>query len=58
MFDAGYLSSLVDQHQAGVSDHSSALWSLMMFESFLRNVHERPLQPCGFRERREPRPVS
>jgi asparagine synthase (glutamine-hydrolysing) len=41
MFDVAYLNTLVDQHQAGVSDHSSVIWSLMMFESFLRTVHGR-----------------
>ena len=41
LFDAGYLKALVDQHQAGVSDHSSVIWSLMMFESFLRQIHSR-----------------
>jgi len=30
---------LIDQHQAGESDHSAALWSLSMIESFLRQVH-------------------
>jgi asparagine synthase (glutamine-hydrolysing) len=39
LFDVPYLRSLVDQHQSGVSDHSSVIWSLMMFESFLRNTH-------------------
>jgi asparagine synthase (glutamine-hydrolysing) len=58
MFDAGYLSSLVDQHQAGVSDHSSALWSLMMFESFLRNVHERPASAHSVQSDRQPRFVG
>ena len=37
-FDPRYLRQLVDSHQAGTSDHSSPLWSLMMFEAFLRNV--------------------
>ena len=41
MFDVPYLKALVEQHQAGLSDHSSAIWSLIMFESFLRNVHDR-----------------
>jgi asparagine synthase (glutamine-hydrolysing) len=40
IFDVPYLNTLVEQHQSGVSDHSAAIWSLMMFESFLRNVHE------------------
>jgi asparagine synthase (glutamine-hydrolysing) len=43
MFDVRYLDALVDQHQSGAADHSSALWSLMMFESFLRNVHDHPV---------------
>ncbi len=37
-FNAPYLRRLVNDHQSGVSDHSTALWTLMMFESFLRNV--------------------
>jgi hypothetical protein len=28
----------VDQHQSGLSDYSTALWTLLMFESFLRQV--------------------
>jgi asparagine synthase (glutamine-hydrolysing) len=42
IFDVAYLNTLVEQHQSGAFDHSSAIWSLMMFESFLRNVHHRP----------------
>jgi asparagine synthase (glutamine-hydrolysing) len=41
MFDVKYLGRIVDQHQCGAADHSPAIWSLMMFESFLRNVHRR-----------------
>ncbi|MFO1217482.1 MAG: XrtA/PEP-CTERM system amidotransferase [Burkholderiaceae bacterium] len=37
-FDRRYLHLLVDSHQSGLSDHSAPLWSLMMFEAFLRNV--------------------
>ena len=40
MFDTGYLTTLVDQHQSGEREHSAVLWSLMMFESFLRQVHD------------------
>jgi asparagine synthase (glutamine-hydrolysing) len=29
---------MLDQHQSGRRDHSASLWSLLMFESFLRNV--------------------
>lgn len=35
-FDAKVLKELVDQHQSGQRDYSAALWSLLMFESFLR----------------------
>jgi asparagine synthase (glutamine-hydrolysing) len=42
MFEMSYLGKLVDEHQSGAFDHSSPLWSLMMFESFLRNVHAVP----------------
>ena len=37
-FDRGYLSQLLDQHQSGVRDHSAPLWTLLMFDAFLRNV--------------------
>ena len=37
-FDQTYLRQLVDAHQSGVSDHSAPLWSVLMFEAFLRNV--------------------
>jgi asparagine synthase (glutamine-hydrolysing) len=37
-FDQAYLRQLVDAHQSGVSDHSAPLWTVMMFEAFLRNV--------------------
>ncbi len=38
MFDMGYLRKLVEQHQSGVSEHSPALWALLMFESSLRKL--------------------
>lgn len=36
-FNVDYLHELVDQHQSGLRDYSTALWTLLMFESFLRN---------------------
>jgi asparagine synthase (glutamine-hydrolysing) len=36
-FDAGYLRHLVHAHQSGARDYSAPLWSLLMFEAFLRN---------------------
>jgi asparagine synthase (glutamine-hydrolysing) len=35
-FDRRYVEKLVSQHQSGVRDHSSAIWTLLMFEGFLR----------------------
>ena len=37
-FNAPYLHRLVEDHQSGRRDYSAPLWTLMMFESFLRNV--------------------
>ena len=37
-FNRDALQQLVDAHQSGASDHSAPLWTLLMFEAFLRNV--------------------
>ena len=37
-FDQPYLSTLIDEHQSGRRDYSAPLWTLLMFEAFLRNV--------------------
>jgi asparagine synthase (glutamine-hydrolysing) len=37
-FQRPYLEHLVKAHQSGVSDYSAPLWTLLMFEAFLRNV--------------------
>ncbi|HRF11520.1 MAG TPA: asparagine synthase-related protein, partial [Candidatus Accumulibacter phosphatis] len=37
-FNPDYLQHLVDAHQSGASDYSSPLWTVLMFEAFLRNV--------------------
>jgi asparagine synthase (glutamine-hydrolysing) len=36
-FDADVLKRLVSEHQSGMGDHSAVLWSLLMFDGFLRN---------------------
>jgi asparagine synthase (glutamine-hydrolysing) len=41
-FQRVYLEELVDHHQSGRRDYSSALWTLLMFDAFLRNVVDRP----------------
>ena len=37
-FNRAYLEHLVDAHSAGTRDYSSAIWTILMFEAFLRNV--------------------
>lgn len=37
-FDPKFLRELVEQHQSGRRDNSAALWSLLMFESFYRQL--------------------
>ena len=36
LFDRRFLQRLVDEHQQGLRDFSSPLWSLLMFEGFVR----------------------
>jgi asparagine synthase (glutamine-hydrolysing) len=38
IFSRRTLEGILDDHQRGVRDHSSPLWTLLMFEAFLRNV--------------------
>jgi asparagine synthase (glutamine-hydrolysing) len=37
-----YLEHLVDAHQSGARDYSAPLWTLLMFEAFLRTVVDAP----------------
>ncbi|MBE0436849.1 MAG: amidotransferase 1, exosortase A system-associated [Methylomicrobium sp.] len=36
-FDQAFVKKMVDQHQSGIRDYSTSIWSLLMFEAFLRN---------------------
>ncbi|WP_431066945.1 XrtA/PEP-CTERM system amidotransferase [Methylotuvimicrobium sp.] len=36
-FDQAFVKKIVDQHQSGIRDYSTSIWSLLMFEAFLRN---------------------
>ena len=47
LFDVGFISRLLEAHVSGLSDHSTAIWSLVMFESFLRRSEGlgEPAQP-------------
>jgi asparagine synthase (glutamine-hydrolysing) len=38
LFNMDYVQTLMQQHQSGRSDHSAPLWSLLMFDAFLRNA--------------------
>ena len=42
-FNRSYLQHLVDAHQSGLRDYSQPLWTLLMFEAFLRQVVDAPL---------------
>jgi asparagine synthase (glutamine-hydrolysing) len=44
LFDMAAIAALLDQHQSGERDHSAALWTLSMFESFLRRIHSGSFQ--------------
>lgn len=44
-FNPDYLRHLVVSHQGGSHDHSSALWSLVMFEAFLRQTESSASDP-------------
>jgi asparagine synthase (glutamine-hydrolysing) len=39
LFDVAHIARLIDGHDSGAADHSAALWSLLMFDGFLREVH-------------------
>ena len=38
IFNLDFLREMVDQHQSGRRDFSAPIWTLLMFEAFLRNV--------------------
>jgi len=38
IFNRAYLEELVEHHQSGKRDYSAPLWTLLMFESFMRNI--------------------
>jgi asparagine synthase (glutamine-hydrolysing) len=38
MFDQATIQRLIEQHENGSRDHSTPLWTLLMYDAFLRNV--------------------
>lgn len=41
-FERSYLQHLVEAHQSGAHDYSAPLWSLLMFDAFLRQMQTGP----------------
>jgi asparagine synthase (glutamine-hydrolysing) len=37
-FDQRTIKRLIEQHESGARDHSTPLWTLLMYDAFLRNV--------------------
>jgi asparagine synthase (glutamine-hydrolysing) len=56
MFERRTIESLLDGHQSGRHDFSSPLWTLLMLEAFLRNVHAEA--PAGAAANLRPAPVA
>ena len=46
-FNEGYLKHLVDAHDNGSRDYSAPLWTLLMFEAFLRQGVEDRVMPAA-----------
>ena len=38
VFDMNKVQILIDQHQSGARDYSAAIWALLMFQGFQRNI--------------------
>ena len=38
LFDMSFLEKMIDQHQKGIRNYSAPIWSLLMFESFQRQI--------------------
>jgi len=49
VFNPQYLKHLIDAHASGRRDYSAPLWTLLMFDAFLRNVVQD--EAVDFRER-------
>jgi asparagine synthase (glutamine-hydrolysing) len=40
IFNTGFLAEMVEQHQSGRRDYSAPIWTVLMFEAFLRKESE------------------
>jgi asparagine synthase (glutamine-hydrolysing) len=49
-FSRGYLEQLIAQHDSGARDHSAPIWTLLMFDAFLRRaMDEREVAPVALK---------
>ncbi len=46
-FERKVLRELVDGHLSGTRDYSTPLWTLLMFDAFLRNITDAKAMPAG-----------
>jgi asparagine synthase (glutamine-hydrolysing) len=42
LFDPQAIDRLIGQHESGASDHAQPIWSLLMFDAWLKSVHTAP----------------
>jgi asparagine synthase (glutamine-hydrolysing) len=49
-FDQGALKRMVEQHQSGARDHSTPIWTALMFDAFLKNVVKTGGEQVGDRQ--------
>ncbi|MEP7207677.1 MAG: XrtA/PEP-CTERM system amidotransferase [Casimicrobiaceae bacterium] len=49
IFNRRYLTHLVDAHATGARDYSAPIWTLLMFDAFLRNAMDEPAQRLAAR---------
>ena len=51
IFNMRFLQDMVEQHQSGRRDYTAPIYTVMMFEAFLRNcLEDTPAQPVGLRQ--------
>jgi asparagine synthase (glutamine-hydrolysing) len=47
MFNAAYMRRRVDEHESGARDHGTPIWTLIMFDAFLRNTLAGTARPAA-----------
>ncbi|HRQ05461.1 MAG TPA: amidotransferase 1, exosortase A system-associated [Nitrosomonas halophila] len=52
IFNMAFIQTMLDQHQSGRRDYSAPIWTLLMFESFLRNIFSQASPASAARERK------